>query len=142
MAKRDLPGFGVVSLAAEVDAAASPPAAVIVLKDPNGRVVYRFPGPPGSEEYAFHRVAEAEFKDLDGDGQDDVVAVIEYMTGIGPSAAEPFPLAAIYLRRGPAFEIDQPSVKKIVSRTNAGRVMAMRTRKVRIKTRLFEFFQF
>ncbi len=42
--------------------------------------------------------------DIDEDGQDDLAVIIEVMTGIGPSGAEPFPLAGVYLRRADGFE--------------------------------------
>jgi hypothetical protein len=78
----------------------------LLLLDADGAVTYRFAPPPGSGEFAFYRVAEAGFTDVDGDGEEDLVAVIEYVTGIGPGGADPFPLAAVYLRRGDAFEPD------------------------------------
>jgi hypothetical protein len=106
VAAANLPGFGAVRLIAASEPDASPPAAQLLLQQQGGAVVYRFAPPPGSGEFAFYRVAEAGFTDLDGDGQDDLVAVIEYVTGIGPGGAEPFPLAAVYLRRGDAFEPD------------------------------------
>ena len=106
VAAANLPGFGAVRLIAASDPDASPPAAQLLLQQEGGAVAYRFAPPPGSGEFAFYRVAEARFTDLDGDGQDDLVAVIEYVTGIGPGGAEPFPLAAVYLRRGEAFEPD------------------------------------
>jgi len=42
--------------------------------------------------------------DIDKDGQDDLMVIIEAMTGVGPSGAEPFPLFGVYLRRANGFE--------------------------------------
>ena len=106
IAAANLPGFGAVRLVAAPDPDSSPPASALLLLDADGAVAYRFAPPPGSGEFAFYRVAEAGFTDVDGDGEEDLVAVIEYVTGIGPGGAEPFPLAAVYLRRGDAFEPD------------------------------------
>jgi hypothetical protein len=58
-------------------------------------------------------VAEGRFTDIDGDGLADLVAVVEYVTGIGPGGADPFPLAAVYLRRGDAFEPDESLERRV-----------------------------
>lgn len=107
VAAANLPGFGAVRLVASPDPDSSPPAATLRLLGPDGGVAYRFAPPPGSDEFAFYGVAEGRFTDIDGDDQADLVAIVEYVTGIGPGGADPFPLAAVYLRRGDAFEPDE-----------------------------------
>lgn len=113
VAVANLPGFGAVRLVASTDQDSSPPGAKLLLLDSDDEVAYRFAPPPGSDEFAFYRMAEGAFTDVDGDGQVDLVAVIEYVTGIGPGGAEPFPLAAVYLRRGDAFEPDLPRQQRV-----------------------------
>ena len=107
VAAANLPGFGAVRLVASPDPDSSPPAATLRLLGPDGGVAYHFAPPPGSDEFAFYGVAEGRFTDIDGDGLEDLVAVVEFVTGIGPGGADPFPLAAVYLRRGDAFEPDE-----------------------------------
>jgi hypothetical protein len=99
-----LDGFGAVEIVVRGEPAASPPAAVLLLEDEAGAPVYRFPPVPGTGEVAFFRTQDAGLADVDRDGREDVVIVVEAMTGIGPGGAEPFPLAGVYLRRGQGFE--------------------------------------
>jgi hypothetical protein len=99
-----LDGFGAVELVVRDAPGASPPAAALLLEGQAGNEVYRFPPLPGTGEVAFFRTREAGVTDVDRDGQDDVVVILEAMTGIGPGGAEPFPLAGVYLRRGQGFE--------------------------------------
>jgi hypothetical protein len=98
-----LEGFAAVELVVRGEPEASPPAAALLLEDGAGNAVYRFPPLPGTGEVAFFRTQDAGIADVDRDGLDDVVIVVEAMTGIGPSGAEPFPLAGVYLRRGEGF---------------------------------------
>jgi hypothetical protein len=99
-----LPAFGAVAITVRSDPAASPPAAVMLLEDAAGNPVYRFPPLPGTGNYAYFETRDMAIADIDEDGQDDLAVIIEVMTGIGPSGAEPFPLAGVYLRRADGFE--------------------------------------
>lgn len=99
-----LPHFGEVSIVTRADLDASPPTARLVLEDRAGRVVYRFPDLPGVGDYAYYRTAALGLEDVDGDGRDDVIAIIELVTGIGPGGADPFPQAGVYLQQGDGFE--------------------------------------
>ena len=98
-----LPDFGAVAITVRSDPSASPPAAVMLLEDPAGNPVYRFPPLPGTGSYAYFQTQDMAIADLDDDGQDDVAVIVDVMTGIGPSGAEPFPLSGVYLRRADAF---------------------------------------
>jgi hypothetical protein len=99
-----LPGFGAVQIVTRADLAASPPTASLLLEDAAGRPVYRFPGLPGVDEYAYLRTDALALEDIDADGRDDVIAIVELVTGIGPTGAEPFTLAGVYLQRDDGFE--------------------------------------
>lgn len=99
-----LPGFGAVDIVVRPDLEASPPAATLLLEDAAGNLVYRFPPLPGIGSWAYHQTGDLALADIDADGLDDVVVIVELVTGIGPSGADPFPQAAIYLRRGDGFE--------------------------------------
>jgi hypothetical protein len=100
----DLPAFNAVAITVRSDSRASPPAARMALQDEAGRSVYRFAPLPGTGVYAYFQTRDMALADIDQDGMDDVVVVIEAMTGIGPSGAEPFPLTGVYLRRSDGFE--------------------------------------
>lgn len=99
-----LPAFDAVAITVRSDATTSPPAAEMALEDKAGNPVYRFPPLPGTGSYAYFQTRDMALVDLNEDGRDDVVVIVEVMTGIGPSGAEPFPLAGVYLRRADAFE--------------------------------------
>jgi hypothetical protein len=99
-----LPQFGEVRIVTRADLAASPPTARLLLEDAAGRPVYRFPDLPGVHEYAYLRTDALALEDIDADGRDDVIAIVELVTGIGPTGAEPFALAGVYLQRDDGFE--------------------------------------
>lgn len=99
-----LPAFDAAAITVRSDATASPPAARMALEDEAGMPVYRFPPLPGTGAYAYFQTRDMAIADIDQDGMDDVVVVIEAMTGIGPSGAEPFPVAGVYLQRTGGFE--------------------------------------
>jgi hypothetical protein len=97
----EAPAFG----AARAAARATQDGVALVLLAADGRVVGRLPDPPGAGEWTFW-AADLAAADLDGDGAADLVAVVEYVTGIGPDGARPFPLAAVYLQRPEGFTRD------------------------------------
>ena len=119
----ELPAFGAVAITVRSDPTASPPAAVMLLEDAAGNPVYRFPPLPGTGSYAYFQTRDMAIADLDDDGQDDVVVIVEVMTGIGPSGAEPFPLSGVYLRRADAFERSAELEERLRQR-NGGRKLA------------------
>ena len=45
-------------------------------------------------------------KNVDGDGNEDVIAILSYITGTGPQAAVPFPTTRIFMGDGTKFVID------------------------------------
>jgi hypothetical protein len=69
--------------------------------------LYKFPECYGNAQnwYAFELKAVA-FRDLNNDGLKDVIVVADYITGIGPDGAKPFPVVAVYLNRGNRFDND------------------------------------
>jgi hypothetical protein len=99
-----LPRFGEVRIVTRANPAASPPTASLLLEDSAGTPVYRFPDLPGVNEYAYYGTEALALEDVDADGRDDVIAIVELVTGIGPTGAEPFVLAGVYLQRDNGFE--------------------------------------
>lgn len=108
-----LPGFGEVRIAVIEQPDASPPTAEIVLQGTDGQPIYRFPPLPGSDSWAYVGTDGLRLADIDGDGQQDLVAVVEMATGIGPGGAEPFKAGAVYLRRANGFEADRKLDEKL-----------------------------
>jgi hypothetical protein len=106
-----LAGFDAAAIVIRADLDASPPTAALTLENAAGATVYRFPPLPGTGAYAYFATRDLALTDIDGDGKDDVVVIVEVMTGIGPGGAEPFPLAGVYLQRdgdfAPATALDE-----------------------------------
>ncbi len=82
----------------------SPPRVDYVLKDKQGKAVYRFPDFHVNGKYAYYETRDISLGDVNHDGRKDVAIIAEFMTGIGPSGAEPFGVAGLYLQTGNGFE--------------------------------------
>jgi hypothetical protein len=74
------------------------------LVDAKGQVVMTLPDPYGSGEWWYDRTVATAFEDIDGDHREDILIIADYLTGIGPEGAKPFPVASVYLRRGAGFK--------------------------------------
>ena len=97
------PGHGKVILTVTEDFDASPPRADYVLRTPEGKIVSALPAFYGDGQWAYYDTSRAVFEDIDRDGRRDIVILAQYMTGIGPTGAEPFDVAGFYLRTDEGF---------------------------------------
>ena len=70
------------------------------------RVIYSLPKSEHDRNWAAWDVLAVAFTDLDLNGNDDIMMLSEYMTGIGPQGAVPFPAISIYYSRKQGFELD------------------------------------
>jgi hypothetical protein len=102
LASATLPRLGYVRLVPVADLAARPRVDYL-LQDVQGRTLLKLPDFPPNQEYAYDETRAAAFADLDGDGRDDLAIIARYMTGIGPSGADPFDVAGFYLRAEEGF---------------------------------------
>ena len=98
--------FGSDRLLVHPDGLTSPPSLEITLQDDQSRVVYRFPAFRNTGELAVLNADSIALDDVNHDGQLDLLVVAEAMTGIGPSGAEPFKVAGIYLQTADGFARD------------------------------------
>jgi len=72
------------------------------------RVSLVLPKNPSAESWTRSEVKAVAFTSLDDDAYTDVVAIAEYMTGIGPTGAVPFPVVFYYHGTGPkSFRLDE-----------------------------------
>lgn len=94
-----------LQVVAHEDLAASPPSATLWVQQGSGPA-RELPPLPQSGVWSYWKLAGVATADLDGDGLTDIVAVVDYMTGIGPSGADPFPWAAVYLQHSDGFARD------------------------------------
>ena len=74
----------------------------------NDGILYEFPQAwdEGCAPWTFESVDMVSFRDIDGDGNEDVIAILSYITGAGPQAAVPFPTTRIFMGDGTKFVID------------------------------------
>ena len=74
----------------------------------NNEIVYEFPKAwaEGSLPWTFESVDMVSFRDIDGDGYEDVITIISYITGAGTEAMVPFPTTRIFLGDGTKFVLD------------------------------------
>jgi hypothetical protein len=74
---------------------------MLFLTDLNKNVIYEFPD--FNRDFELDALRAVSFKDLNQDGLKDVIVIAEYMTGVGPEGAVPFPVAGIYFQRDKQF---------------------------------------
>ncbi|OSP56540.1 hypothetical protein [Pseudoruegeria sp. SK021] len=115
---------------------ASPPRAEFVLTDQSGTMIGQLPAAPLMSEWAFDGVQSLDIVDLNGDGAADVLAILNFVTGIGPTGMAPFPQAVVYLLDGQDF-IPAPDLTLSVNETAdftdvAGVIAAIRAEARRI----------
>lgn len=74
----------------------------------NDEILYEFPQAwdEGCAPWTFESVDMVSFRDIDGDGNEDVIAILSYITGAGPQAGVPFPTTRIFMGDGTKFVID------------------------------------
>ncbi|MCA8879025.1 MAG: hypothetical protein KDA73_03515 [Rhodobacteraceae bacterium] len=101
---------------------ASPPALHLYLYDAAGSEVARIPDFP--TDYGFYELRDLAEADVDGDGDGDLVAIADYVTGIGPDGAEPFSQAAVWLREADGFT---PAPDLVADVNAAGEIDGMDT---------------
>ena len=77
----------------------------LLLEERNSGLVYVFPEPTDIPWY-FLDLSALEVLDADADGLSDIVAIVDYITGVGTDGAVPFPYAHIYFRRPDGFVRD------------------------------------
>jgi hypothetical protein len=108
-----------VAASAAVSADASGPPSIVPKAPPKApTTAYKFhvlckgdkrvtlPDNPDVASWTPDRLSAVSFPDVDGDGQLDIVVIAEYMTGIGPEGAKPFPVVSYYRNANNAFELD------------------------------------
>ena len=75
------------------------------LKD--GAIEYQFADFYGNRQgWMADEIVAVAFKDLNNDNLKDVIIIANYMTGIGPDAAVPFPVIGVYLNKTEYFDHD------------------------------------
>lgn len=80
----------------------------IFVMSPSGEVVHQLPPDTDTESWVLWEIKAVSFMELDFDGSEpDVIVIADYITGIGPTGSEPFPVTTVYLNQGSRFIVDQ-----------------------------------
>lgn len=107
--KLDLNGFGSVYFASTIYKENSEPGFLIVQ---GGKVVYVMPKLEDTEGWMRDSVKGVWFGPIDADGDDDVIVIADYMTGMGKMGAVPFPVVGIFMSSGAkSFKYDATKSK-------------------------------
>lgn len=74
---------------------------------------YPLPKFTKTESWTPHKVKAVWFGKLNKDNLTDVITITDYMTGIGPTGTEPFPVVQYFYASGPkTFQLDEAASKK------------------------------
>ncbi|WP_127588947.1 hypothetical protein [Paenibacillus koleovorans] len=90
--------------------------AVFFLADESGGLKYEFPSFTGNTGWWLYDIRAVAFRDVNQDGWKDVIVIADYMTGVGPTGAQPFPIAGIYYQLGNRF-VTNPDLDVKLNRT-------------------------
>lgn len=93
-----LKGAGSVLFVPVLDFTAQPPLRLVLLQD--GKVLHTLAASEADKAWPILQFQDVAFKDVNGDGFEDVLTLARYMPGVGPKAGKPFNQAAVYLSRG------------------------------------------
>ncbi|WP_225409148.1 hypothetical protein [Stigmatella hybrida] len=93
-----LKGTGSVLFVPVLDFTAQPPLRLHLLQD--GKVLHTLAASEADKAWPILQFQDVAFKDVNGDGFEDVLTLARYMPGVGPKAGKPFNQVAVYLSRG------------------------------------------
>jgi hypothetical protein len=93
-----LKGAGSVLFVPVLDFTAQPPLRRLLLQD--GKVLHTLAASDADKAWPILQFEDVAFKDVNGDGFEDVLTLARYMPGVGPKAGKPFNQVAVYLSRG------------------------------------------
>ncbi|GEM_PF-2709569 len=69
----------------------------------NNEIIYTFPLQEDVTYWGGNSVNAVSFQDVDGDEDQDIIVIASYVTGVGRSAAEPFPVTTVYFNEENEF---------------------------------------
>jgi hypothetical protein len=72
----------------------------------NDQIIYAFPLQEDVTYWSGYNVDAVSFKDVDKDGNQDIIVMASYITGIGRTGAQPFPVTTVYFNDQNDFFMD------------------------------------
>jgi len=94
------------------------------LLDEKGNILYTLPEFYGNQWSTVEEFKAVAFKDADNDGLKDVIIIADYITGIGPTGAEPFSVAGVYLQKDKEF-ISNPDLDEQINKKGQNETIDM-----------------
>lgn len=89
----------------------------IYLIAPDSTVIHQMPQNADTGSWILWEVKGISFLELDFDGSEpDVLFIADYITGVGPTGSQPFPVTTVYLNQGDYFVIDQAASRFVSDR--------------------------
>jgi hypothetical protein len=75
-----------------------------VLQTSDGKTVTELPDFYGNGNWSYWDTRAVAYEDIDGNGHKDIVILARFVTGIGPSGADPFDVAGFYLNTDQGYQ--------------------------------------
>jgi len=75
-----------------------------VLQTRDGKTVTKLPDFYGNGIWSYWDTRAVAYEDIDGDGHKDIVILARFVTGIGPSGADPFEVAGFYFNTDQGYQ--------------------------------------
>ncbi|MDC0712290.1 hypothetical protein POL68_27735 [Stigmatella sp. ncwal1] len=93
-----LKGAGSLLFVPVLDFTVQPPLRLHLVQD--GKILHTLSPSAADKAWPILQFEDVSFKDVNGDGFEDILTLARYMPGVGPKAGKPFRQAAVYLSRG------------------------------------------
>ncbi|EAU62338.1 hypothetical protein STIAU_1752 [Stigmatella aurantiaca DW4/3-1] len=93
-----LKGAGSLLFVPVLDFTVQPPLRLHLVQD--GKILHTLSSSAADKAWPILQFEDVSFKDVNGDGFEDILTLARYMPGVGPKAGKPFHQAAVYLSRG------------------------------------------
>ncbi len=98
------------------------------------RIIFSFPLTEDMKTWRLDEIKAIAFIDMNFDGYTDVTIIQDFMTGIGPTGAQPFSISTVYFNENNGkFNYNKNIQKKIGSMTSISEIYKYMKRKYRKK---------
>ncbi len=119
-----LKGAGACLFAPAMDYTVSPPLQLHLIQ--GGRILFTLSPTPADKAWPILRFEDVLFRDVNGDGYEDVLTLTRYMPVVGPRAGKAFNQTGLYLSdQGKSFELVDSKVLKAINEPAPARLSSV-----------------